>query len=96
MSDHSREPINHTCPDIDKYIKSIKSAIYRDRDLKNMDEKDLYDAASSMATELEYCIDYLESLRKSNDTLRKWGIEEAEEVDKLESRIYEIELNIPI
>jgi len=38
----------------------------------------------------------LESLRKSNDTLRKWGIEEAEEVDKLESRIYEIELNIPI
>mgnify|MGYP000013396572 CR=1 FL=1 len=39
MSDkHSREPIKHTCPDIDKYIKWIKFEIVKDRDLKNMNE----------------------------------------------------------
>jgi hypothetical protein len=84
---HFREPIKHTCPDIDKYIKFIKMTIVKDRDLKNMDEKELFDAASSMASELDNCIDYLEELRKSNDTLRCWGIEEADRVDELEERL---------
>ena len=39
---HDREPIKHTCPDIDKYIKWINSDIEQDRYLKNMDEKDLF------------------------------------------------------
>lgn len=90
MSKHNREPIKHTCPDIDKYIKWIKMAIVKDRDLKNMDENELREAASSMASELENCIDWLEELRKSNDTLRSWGIEEAERVDDLEMK-YEYE-----
>ena len=84
---HYREPIKHTCPDIDKYIKWIKMTIVKDRDLKNMDEKELFDAASSMASELDNCIWYLEELRKSNDTLRCWGIEEAGRVDELEERL---------
>ena len=84
---HYREPIKHTCPDIDKYIKWIKMTIVKDRDLKNMDEKELFDAASSMASELDNCIGYLEELRKSNDTLRCWGIEEADRVDELEERL---------
>lgn len=88
---HSREPIKHTCPDIDKYIKWIKQAIYKERDLKNMDENDLLDVAKSMSSELESCIDYLEELRSSNGTLRDWGIAEAEEVDRLESRVEELE-----
>jgi len=92
MSDrHDREPIKHTCPDIDKYIKWIKMEIVKDRDLKNMDEKELFDAASSMSSQLENCIDYLEELRKSNDTLRCWGIEEADEVDSLKSYVEELE-----
>jgi len=81
---HSREPIKHTCPDIDKYIKWIKYEIVNDKDLKNMNEKDLFDAASSMSSQLESCIDYLEELRRSNETLRNWGIEEANNVDDLE------------
>jgi len=84
---HYREPIRHTCPDIDKYIKWIKMTIVKDRDLKNMDEKELFDAASSMASELDNCIGYLEELRKSNDKLRCWGIEEADRVDELEERL---------
>jgi len=95
MSDkHSREPIKHTCPDIDKYIKWIKFEIVRDRDLQNMDEKDLFDAASSMSSQLESCIDYLEELRKSNETLRNWGIAEADEVDSLQNYVEELEAKL--
>jgi uncharacterized coiled-coil DUF342 family protein len=91
---HSREPIKHTCPDIDKYIKWIKFEIVKDRDLKNMDEKELFDVASSMSSKLDDCIEYLEELRKSNDTLRCWGIEEAERVDELEEKIEEMEAKL--
>jgi len=91
MSDkHNREPIKHTCPDIDKYIKWIRFEIVKDRDLKSMDEKELYDAASSMASQLESCIEYLEEMRKSNETLRNWGIEEAGKVDDLEFELEEV------
>ena len=88
---HDREPIAYTCPTIDKYIKSIKLEIFKDRELKSMNESELFDAACSMRNELEMCIDYLEELRKSNDTLRQWGITEAEEVDSLQSYVEELE-----
>lgn len=78
---HHREPIKHTCPEIDKYIKSIKMEIYRESDLKRMDEENLRDIALSMNSELERCIDYLESLRTANDILRQWGCEEAHSFD---------------
>ena len=94
--EHNREPIKHTCPDIDKYIKSIKMGIVKDRDLKNMDEKELFDVASSMSSKLEECIDHFEELRKSNDTLRQWGIEEARSVDDLEARVHELESKLPL
>jgi hypothetical protein len=87
MTKHHREPIKHTCPDIDKYIKCIKNEIVKDRDLRNMDEKELFDVASSMSSQLESCIDYLEELRKSNETLRNWGIEEAELADDFEEQL---------
>jgi len=90
MSRHYREPIPHTCPDIDNYIKYIKFEIVKDRDLKSMDEKELFDVASAMSSKLEDCIDHLEELRKSNDTLRHWGIEEAEMVDKLEAELEDL------
>jgi len=88
--EHSREPIKHTCPDIDKYIKYINMEIVQDRHLKGMDEKELFDTASSMSSQLESCIGYLEELRTSNDTLRQWGIEEASHVDRLEYEVSEI------
>ena len=87
---HSREPIKHTCPDIDKYINWIKFEIIKDRDLKNMDQKELFDAASSMSSQLESCIDYLEEMRKSNETLRNWGIEEAAKADDFESELEKV------
>jgi FtsZ-binding cell division protein ZapB len=84
MGSHKREPIKHTCPDINRYIKAIKQAIYTDGQLKGMEYNELSDVASRMASELESCIDYLEELRESNYQLREWGIEEAERVDELE------------
>ena len=88
--EHKREPIKHTCPDIDKYIKWIKMEIVKDRDLKNMDKKELFEVASSMSSKLEECIGHLEELRKSNDTLRQWGIEEARNFDRVEAELQKI------
>jgi len=97
MSDnHSREPIKHTCPDIDKYIKWIKMQILKDSELQRLNEKDLFDAASSMSSQLEECIDYLEELRNANHTLRMWGIEEADEVDRLNDHVEELEATMTI
>ncbi len=85
---HYREPIGHTCPDINRYVKDIKFALVKQRELKHLSTEELLSAAEGMSNELENCIDYLENLRKSNDTLRQWGIEEAKRVDELE---YELE-----
>ncbi len=52
-----------------------------------MSEKELFDAASSMSSQLESCIDYLNELRDSNHVLREWGIEEANKVDNLEQEL---------
>lgn len=66
-------PVKNTCPDIDKYIRSIKSVIVRDRDLINLNEQDILDTAIAMNDELKCCIDYLEEMRSSNGALRDWG-----------------------
>lgn len=86
---HQREPVKYTCPDIDRAIRSIKSAIVKDMDLKGMDERELRETASAMSDELGCCIDYLEDLRSSNDKLRRWAKDEAERVDSLEIRFEE-------
>lgn len=96
MNKHDREPIKHTCPDIDKYIKWIKNEIVKDSDLKYMSEDDLRSSASSMSSQLESCIYYLEELRSSNHELRMWGIEEAENADYWELKASEFEAKIPV
>ncbi len=56
-----------------------------------MSEKDLYDTASSMNSELEYCIGYLEELRKSNGELRDWGEGLDKELSDAADQIYNLE-----
>lgn len=87
MNSHNREPIAHTCPNIDKLIRQIKRNTYSDRQLKQMDYDELFKIASDMSSELENCVEYFEEIRKSNETLRNWGIEEAEKVDQLEQYV---------
>jgi len=91
---HHREPIKHTCPDIDKCIRIIEYVIkdvdFRRRQISFDSEEDdiLYNVSSSLSD----VPDILEKLRDSNDTLRYWGIEEAENFDKLELQLEQREL----
>lgn len=56
-----------------------------------MSEQELIDTVEAMNSELYDCIGFLEQMRKSNDALRSWGIEEAKEVDSLNNYVEELE-----
>jgi hypothetical protein len=92
MSKHNREPIKHTCPDIDNLIKGqseIMKLIRNYQRIEDIDEfKDIISNIENILWDFE---DRLEDLRKSNDILRDWGISEAEDVDKLEDKLYILE-----
>ena len=81
---HHREPIKHTCPDIDKLVKGLREI---EKLTKNYDKVDDIDDLKNILNEVESILwgfeDRLEELRRSNDTLRDWGVLEAEEVDNL-------------
>lgn len=92
MGNHHREPIRHTCPDIDKIIKGLNEVQKTTRGYDKIDSVDeLKDIISDIENILWGFEDKLEELRRSNNTLREWGISEAEEVDKLEDKIYVLE-----
>ncbi len=92
MGKHNREPIKHTCPDIDKLIIG-QNEIFKL--IKNYQKIEDVNDFKNIISEIENILwdfeNQLEQLRKSNDTLRDWGISEAEEVDKLENRIQYLE-----
>lgn len=92
MGMHHREPIKHTCPDIDKLIKGQNQITKLLKNYQKIDDiEDLRGIVSDIENILWDFEDELEKLRSSNDTLRDWGISEAEEVDKLEGKIYSLE-----
>lgn len=88
---HSREPIEHTCPDIDRYIKNIKMVMITCSYSASYDREELFNFLCETIEELGDCIGYFEELRESNRVLRDWGVEEAEKVDELEDKIGELE-----
>ncbi len=91
MERHHREPIRHTCPDIDKLIKGINEIQKLTKNYHKIDDIDEFiDIISDVENILWDFEEKLEDLRKSNDILRDWGISEAEEVDKLEDKIYNL------
>lgn len=94
-------PIQHTCPDIDKYIKYIRWALVTERDIDRFNEEDLRSSACTMSNELESCISYLEELRASNGELRDWGHDLVSDLDdqdkiigRLEDKVSELEEHI--
>ena len=92
MEKHHREPIKHTCPDIDKLIKGQAKIMKLIRNYQKIDDIDEFkDIISDIENILCDFDNELEKLRSSNDTLRDWGISEAEKVDELEDKIYALE-----
>lgn len=86
-------PVKHTCPDIDKVIKWIVSAMQVAKDgRKTFPEAD--DLFQDIYDELDGCEGKLEELRRANDTLRNWGYELEKELKEKEERIYTLESEV--
>lgn len=83
-------PIKHTCPDIDKIVKWIASAMQIAKDGRKAfpDADGLF---HDIYYELDGSEDLLEQLRRANDTLRNWGHELEKEVNEKEEAIYTLE-----
>lgn len=89
-------PVKNTCPDIDKIIKLIKSAIkVAEYGMKNCDrQSDEYDNYKDIINNIEDCEGLLESLRSDNEALRSWGKEQEEEVENAANYINDLETEI--
>lgn len=76
-------PVKNTCPDIDKVITWIASAMKMAKDgRKAFPEAD--DLFHDIYYELDGCEGMLEDLRKANSALRDWGYEMEKEVKEKE------------
>ena len=89
-----REPIGHTCPDIDVIVEKAKEMQSMCKSPEDDDHEYNYRCISDLASEI---ISQIEDLRSSNSTLREWGndinneLEDAEaENDKLQQKIEEL------
>jgi predicted nucleic acid-binding Zn-ribbon protein len=67
-------PVPHTCPKIDQVISFLEKI---DWDLSDDDEKDL-------SIECKEMVEVMEEIRKVNDSLRSWGNELHDDLEKLE------------
>jgi chromosome segregation ATPase len=84
MSANRSEPVRHTCPDIDRIIKSLKDAM---EECKNTDEID----GNYIINELRGLESDLEDLRTSNSKLRDWGNALVDDLEEQDTRIEELE-----
>lgn len=68
-------PVPHTCPNIDKVIKAIRSAYKAARSGEKVAERrsDAYYFFAEIQNDLYDIEDHLEKLRKDNAALREWG-----------------------
>lgn len=84
-------PIKHTCPDIDRCIKMLKSIASTAKDgMKHTDAADdNYQRFKDCEWDIDDIIGNLEELRKSNHALRQWGEELEENAKSLENQLEE-------
>jgi hypothetical protein len=81
---HNREPVEHTCPDINKLIKQCDKINDHLRYATKLESiEDLRGCLSDIENDFWNFEEKLEELRNANNSLRNWGIEEAETVDRL-------------
>lgn len=95
-------PVKMTCPDIDKIIKSLRSALRTaEHGLKNFKGEDCGEYFKDIEYDLDGLEWELEDLRKSNASLREWGDDlenqleiAANEINDLENKLEESRLVI--
>lgn len=88
-------PIGNTCPDVNRAIKNVEDI------RKNLSYVLKYDDSTTLAEfkgileDVEYDLrqttDSFEDLRKSNSTLREWGIEMEQEAETLKVQYDELQ-----
>ncbi len=84
---HDREPVGHTCPDVDGVISAV-SRVSDMCDMENFASKeDAEDTLNRMIDALHCVRPAMERLRTNNSTLREWGNQEAGRVDELETEL---------
>ena len=76
-------PIRHTCPNIDKTIKRLKT-IREHMDDMVSHMNDMVKWVESELSDIEY---ELEELRSDNSSLRDWGHEQEDRVKELEEEL---------
>jgi len=100
-------PVKHTCPDIDKIISQVKSAV---KELENAKKLLTHEKIADADYSIDYAIreiedlcdsgyygrinNPLEELRRSNSSLREWGEELENENEKLSKKIEELETEL--
>lgn len=99
MARRKTEPVGYTCPDIDRLKKMLQSIINEMNDCKEEDIKeDILSLIENWSSDLEgfgagsWC--ELETLRRSNSSLRDWGHEMYDEAESLESERDELEIEV--
>lgn len=89
-------PVKHTCPDIDRAIKQVNSAIKSAYDGQKRHEKrtdDWYDY-HEIVSDLEGLEGALEDLRSANTFLREWGEGLTDELESSANYINELETKL--
>lgn len=86
-------PVKNTCPDINRAIKNVQSAMRIANDAMKRHEKrsDDWDAYDDIDTELRNLEGELEDLRNANAALREWGEELTDELETSANYINELE-----
>lgn len=89
-------PVKHTCPDIDKALKILYSAIKDAEYAIKSTEKgtDQYDWFREILSQIEDVPAMLEELRSANESLRSWGEELTNEIESSANYIDELEQKI--
>lgn len=80
-----KEPVPHTCPDIDKALKILKQS-YKQIEGVCEDKRDAW----SINGDLEDIEKILEDVRNANDELRDWGKRLASELETVNKRLTDI------
>lgn len=87
MRRHEREPVNYTCKSIENTMDVITTI---NEGIKKFDTRNFEKSVEILKHLNRRLVEDLEKIRQDNESLRSWGVEEAEVVDRLMEEIKEL------